>query len=80
MFEIYCKNLILYMHLYKHQVEYNRNTVYDILENDIGMILPKFESRGPGYRLRKQKRQIILAILSRFIGLAYEGISGFFTS
>ena len=42
MFKMYCKNLIPYMYLYKHQVEYYEKTVYNILEKDIGMILPKF--------------------------------------
>ena len=41
-FRMYCKNLIPYMYLYKHQVEYYNKTVYNILEKDIGMILPKF--------------------------------------
>ena len=42
MFKMYCKNLIPYMYLYRHQVEYYEKTVYNILEKDIGMILPKF--------------------------------------
>ena len=41
-FRMYCKNLIPYMYLYKHQVEYYEKTVHNILEKDIGMILPKF--------------------------------------
>ena len=41
-FRTYCKNLIPYMYLYKHQVEYYEKMVYNILENDIAMILPKF--------------------------------------
>ena len=41
-FRMYCRNLILYMYLYKHQVEYYEKTVYNILEKDIGMILSKF--------------------------------------
>ena len=32
MFNVYCKNIIPYMYLYKHQVEYYEKTVYDILE------------------------------------------------
>ena len=43
-FRTYCRNLILYMYLYKHQVEYYERTVYNILEKDIGMILPKFSN------------------------------------
>ena len=44
MFNVYCRNIIPYMYLYKHQVEYYEKTVYNILEKDIGMILPKFSS------------------------------------
>ena len=45
MFDVYCKNIIPYMYLYKHQVEYYEKTVYEILGKDIGLILPKFEDR-----------------------------------
>ena len=41
-FRMYCRNLILYMYLYKHQAEYYEKMVYNMLEKDIGMILPKF--------------------------------------
>ena len=42
MFKVYCKNIIPYMYLYKHQVEYYEKMVYNILEKDKGLILPKF--------------------------------------
>ena len=45
MFHMYCKNIISFMNLYKHQVEYYEKTVYDILEKYIGLILPRFEDR-----------------------------------
>ena len=80
MFDVYCKNIIHYMYLYKHQVEYYGKTVYEILEKDIGMILPKFEDREKNVKQKRQKRQVISALISGFIGLAYEGISGFFTA
>ena len=32
MFEVYCRNIIPYMYLYKHQVEYYEKMVYNILE------------------------------------------------
>ena len=51
--------------------------VYEILEKDIGMILPKLENREKNVKQKRQKRQIISALISGFIGLAYEGISGF---
>ena len=44
MFNVYCRNIIPYMYLYKHQVEYYEKTVYNILEkgyrNDFTKIWP----------------------------------------
>ena len=77
MFDLYCKNIVLYMYLYKHQVEYYKKMVYEILERDIGMILPRFEDREKNLKQKRQKRPIISALISAFIGLAYEGISSF---
>ena len=77
MFNVYCKNIIPYMYLYKHQVEYYEKTVYDIFEKDIGLILPGFEDREKSVNQKHQKRQIISALISGFIGLAFEGISSF---
>ena len=76
-FNIYCKDIIPYMYLYKHQVEYYEKTVYDILEKDIGLILPKFEDKETNVHPKYQKRQIISALISGFIGLAFKGISSF---
>ena len=72
MFDVYCKNIILYMHLYKHQVEYYEKTVYEILIKDIGLILPKYGDREKNVKQKRQKRQKISALISKFIGLAYE--------
>ena len=50
--------------------------MYDILEKDIGLILPKFEDREKEYKTEMpEKKQIISALISGFIGLAFEGIS-----
>ena len=70
MSEVYCRNIIPYMYLYKHQVEYYEKTVYEILEKDIGLILPKFEDRENNVKQKRQKRQIISSLISGFIGLA----------
>ena len=56
MFNVYSKNIIPYMYLYKHQVEYYEKTVYDILEKDVGLILPKSENRGKNIKQKCQKR------------------------
>ena len=77
MFNVYCKNIITYMYLYKHKVEYYEKMVYDILEKDIGLILPKYENKETNVHPKHQKRQIISALISGFIGLAFEGISSF---
>ena len=80
MFNVYCKNIIPYMYLYKHQVEYYEKTVYTILEKDIGLILHKFEDKETNVHPKCQKRQIISALLNGFIGLAFEGISSFYNT
>ena len=77
MFKVYCKNIIPYMYLYKHQVEYYEKMVYNILEKDIGLILPKFGNKETKEHSKHLKRQIISALISGFIGLAFEGISSF---
>ena len=77
MFDVYCKNIIPYMYLYKHQVEYYEKMVYEILEKDIGLILPKLKDREKNVKQKRQKRKIISALISGFIGLAYEGILNF---
>ena len=76
-FRMYCRNLIPYMYLYKHQAEYYEKTVYNILEKDIGMILPKFGKTESNMISKQPKRQILSAIISGFIGLAFEGISSY---
>ena len=77
MFDVYCGNIIPYIYLYKHQVEYYDKTVYEILEKDIGLILPKYEDREKNIKQKCQKRQIISALISGCRGLAFEGISEF---
>ena len=55
MFEVYCRNIVPYMYLYKHQVEYYEKMLYQILEKDIGLILPKFEDREKKIKQKRQK-------------------------
>ena len=47
------------------------------LEKDIGMILPKFGNTDNNVQLNHPKRQIISALISGFIRLAFEGISSY---
>ena len=55
MFKVYCKNIIPSMYLYEHEVEYYEKTVYNILEKDICLILPKFGNKKQMYIQNAQK-------------------------
>ena len=58
-------------------MEYYEKMVYNILEKDIEMILPKFGNTENNMQLKRSKRQIISALISGVIGLAFEGISSY---
>ena len=51
--------------------------VYNISEKYIGLILPKFGNKETKVYSKCLKRQIISALISGFIGLAFKGISSF---
>ena len=55
-------------------MEYYEKMVYNILEKDIGLILPKFGNTVTHEQLNCLKRQITSALISGFIGLAFKGI------
>ena len=59
------------MALYKMQIKACSATAHHILKNKVDLILPKF------YEGWKNKRGIFTAIITGFIGLAFEGISSF---
>ena len=72
----YCLKIVPYVQFYKKQIEYYNHMAYELLTNEIGLILPTFPKE------RRHKRGAILAsvlggIASSIIGLAYEGISSF---
>ena len=58
-------------------MDYYEKTVYDILEKDVGLILPRFEDREKNVNQRCQKRKIISALISVFIGLALKAFQVF---
>ena len=68
---LYCAKLRPYMVFYKMQIKVHNNTTHHILKNEVDLILPKFPK---GW---KSKRGIFNAIITGFIGLAFEGISSF---
>ena len=67
----YCAKIRPFMSLYKLQISAHNLTAHKILKNEVNLILPKFQKE------RRNKRGIFGAIISGFLGLAFEGISSF---
>ena len=59
------------MFLYKMHITAHNLTAHKILKNEVDLILPKFQPQ------RRNKGAIFGAIISGFLGLAFEGISSF---
>ena len=59
------------MTFYKMQIKAHNTTADHILKNEVDLILTKF------YTEQRNKRGIFGAIISGFIGLAFESISSF---
>ena len=59
------------MALYKMQITAHNLTAQKILKNEGDLILPKFQTQ------RRDKRAILVVIISGFLGLTFEGISSF---
>ena len=68
---LYCAKLRPCMAFYKIQIKACNNTANHILKNEVDLILPKFPEEWIN------KRGILSAIITGFIGLAFEGISRF---
>ena len=58
--------------IYKQQIDYYNWTTYNILQNEIGLILPSFNNRK-----KRFLTTILGTIASKVIGLAFGGISSF---
>ena len=68
----HCKRIAPYVKFYKKQIEYYNHIAYEILENEIGLILPTF-----GKRRKRFLATVLGSIASSVISLAFEGISSF---
>ena len=68
----HCKKIAPYVGFYQKQIEYYNGTAYDILEKEIGLILPTY-----GRRNKRFIGAILGGIASNMISLASEGISSF---
>ena len=67
----YCSKLKLYMSFYNMQITAHNLTDQKIVKNEVDLILPNFQME------QRNKRAIFGTIISRFLGLAFEGISSF---
>ena len=67
--------IVPYVKIYKQQIDYYNWTAYNILQNEIGLILPSFKNNNN--RRKRFLTTILGTIASKVIGLAFEGISSF---
>ena len=63
----HCKRIAPYVKFYKKQIDYYNHTAYEILQNEIGLILPSFTN------YKRQKRGIIATVL----GSIASSVGGF---
>ena len=68
---VYCEKIVPYVIFYKKEIAYYNHTAYEMLTNEIGMVLPTFPKE------KRHKTSIIGFIISGFITLVYKGISSF---
>ena len=70
----HCRRIAPYVKFYKQQIDYYNWTTYNILQNEIGLILPSFNNNN---RKKRFLTTILGTIASKVIGLAFEGMSIF---
>ena len=66
---VYCNKVKPFVTYYNKLINSYNNTAHNILKKEIRLLLPQVDKR--------QKCGIITTVISSFIGLAYEAISGF---
>ena len=70
----HCQRIGPYVRLYQKQVQYYNQTAYNILQNEINLILPTFNEPN---RKKRFLSAVLCTVASKIIGLAFEGISSF---
>ena len=68
----HCRRIAPYVKVYKQQIDYYNHTTYNLLQNEIGLILPNLKNRK-----KRFLTTILGTIATKVIGLAFEGISSF---
>ena len=69
----HCQKIAPYVKFYQKQIEYYNKTTYDILEKEIGLILPTYDNK----RNKRFIGTLLGSLALGVIGLAFEGISSF---
>ena len=70
----HCQRIVPYVRLYQKQVQYYNQTAYNILQNEINLILPTLKEPN---RKKRFLSEVLGTVASKIIGLAFEGISSF---
>ena len=68
----HCRRIAPYVKFYKQQIDYYNQTAYELLQNEIGLILPTLTNRK-----KRFLKTILGTIATKVVGLAFEGISSF---
>ena len=68
----HCQRIVPYVRLYQKQVQYYNQTAYNILQNEINLILPTLNEPN---RKKRFLSAVLSTVASKNIGLAFEGIS-----
>ena len=69
----HCRRIAPYVKLYKQQIDNYNQTAHNILQYEIGLILPSFDNNNK----KRFLTTILGTIASKVVGLVFEGISGF---
>ena len=70
----HCQSIVPYVRLYQNQVQYYNQTTYNILQNEINLILPTLNEPN---RKKRFLSAVLSTVASKIIGLVFEGISSF---
>ena len=68
----HCRRIAPYVKFYKQQIDYYNQMSYELLQNEIGLILPTLTNRK-----KRFLTTILGTIATKVVGLAFEGISSF---
>ena len=70
----HCQRIVPYVRFYQKPIEYYNQTAYNILQNEIGLILPPITESN---RKKRFLSAVLGTVASKIVGLAFEGISSF---